>query len=49
LGINEPQRHIIFANVKNGRIETLWKDSDSVAAIEPRDLVYAYEVMKNDD
>ena len=49
LGINEPQRHIIFANVKNGRIETLWKDSDSVAAIEPRDQVYAYEVMKNDD
>lgn len=37
LGINEQGRTIVFANVKNGRIERLWQDNDSVTEIEGRD------------
>lgn len=49
LGINEPGRTVVFANIKNGRIERVWEDDDDVAEIETRDQVYAYELINYDD
>jgi hypothetical protein len=37
LGITEPRRTVVFANVKNGRIEKLWEDDDFITEMETRD------------
>jgi hypothetical protein len=37
LGITGPGRTVVFANVKNGRIEKLWEETDFITEIEPRD------------
>jgi hypothetical protein len=37
LGIIEPGRTVVFANVKNGRIEKLWEDTEFIGEILIRD------------
>ena len=46
IGINEPDRDLVFVNVKNGKIEKIWESESLIVDINPEDNLFAYEIIK---
>jgi len=39
---------LVFASVKYGKIKTVWKDSDQIQNVDPKDDIIVYEMFIED-